>query len=102
MQWLAALCVRRPVLATVLILLLVVVGAYGYSLLGVDRMPKVDFPTIIVTTLNPGAGAEEIDREITDKIEEVVNTISGSGRAAVHVFRRHFDRDGELPAREER
>jgi HAE1 family hydrophobic/amphiphilic exporter-1 len=77
MQWLAALCVRRPVLATVLILLLVVVGAYGYSLLGVDRMPKVDFPTVIVTTLNPGAAAEEVDREITDKIEEVVNTISG-------------------------
>jgi hydrophobic/amphiphilic exporter-1 (mainly G- bacteria), HAE1 family len=77
MQWLAALSVRRPVLATVLILMLVVIGIYGYVQLGVDRMPKVDFPTVVITTLNPGAAAEEIDREITDKIEEAVNTISG-------------------------
>jgi len=77
MQWLAALCVRRPVFATVLILLLVVVGVFGYLQLGVDRMPKVDFPTVIITTTNPGASAEEIDREISDKIEEAVNTISG-------------------------
>src|SRR5512139_154726 len=77
MQWLAALSVRRPVLATVLILLLVVIGLYGYAQLGVDRSPKVDFPTIVITTVNPGAAAEEIDREITDKIEEAVNTISG-------------------------
>src|SRR5512144_1639325 len=77
MQWLAALCVRRPVFATVLILALVVIGVFGYLQLGVDRMPKVDFPTVIVTTVNPGASAEEIDREVTDKIEEAVNTISG-------------------------
>ncbi len=77
MQWLAALCVRRPVFATVLILSLVVIGVFGYLQLGVDRMPKVDFPTVIITTVNPGASAEEIDREITDKIEEGVNTISG-------------------------
>ncbi len=77
MQWLAALCVRRPVFATVLILSLVVIGLFGYLQLGVDRMPKVDFPTVLVTTVNPGASAEEIDREVTDKIEEAVNTISG-------------------------
>ncbi|MGE5361799.1 MAG: efflux RND transporter permease subunit, partial [Bacteroidales bacterium] len=77
MQWLAALCVRRPVFATVLILALVVIGVFGYLQLGVDRMPKVDFPTVIITTANPGASAEEIDREISDKIEEAVNTISG-------------------------
>jgi HAE1 family hydrophobic/amphiphilic exporter-1 len=77
MQWLAALCVRRPVLATVLILALVVIGVFGYLQLGVDRMPKVDFPMVTITTLNPGASAEEIDREITDNIEEAVNTISG-------------------------
>src|SRR5512142_820211 len=77
MQWLAALCVRRPVFAIVLILSLVVIGLFGYLQLGVDRMPKVDFPTVIITTVNPGASAEEVDREISDKIEEAVNTISG-------------------------
>ena len=77
MQWLAALCVRRPVFATVLILMLTVVGAFSFTQLGVDRYPKVDFPTIVVTTRNPGAAPEEIETEVSDKIEEAVNTVSG-------------------------
>ncbi len=77
MQWLAALCVKRPVFATVLILSLTVVGAFSFSLLGVDRFPKVDIPTIVITTVQPGGAPEQIETEITDKIEEGVNTISG-------------------------
>jgi len=74
---LAALCVKLPVFATVLILVLVVFGVFGYSQLGVDRFPKVDFPMITVTTRQPGSAPEEIETEITDKIEEAVNTING-------------------------
>src|SRR6059058_6197096 len=77
MQWLAALCVKRPVFATVLILSLTVVGAFSFTRLGVDRFPKVDFPTIVITTVQPGAAPEQIETEISDKIEEGVNTISG-------------------------
>jgi hydrophobic/amphiphilic exporter-1 (mainly G- bacteria), HAE1 family len=77
MQWLAALCVKRPVFATVLILSLTVIGVFSFTRLGVDRFPKIDFPTITVTTLQPGAAPEQIETEITDKIEEAVNTISG-------------------------
>ena len=77
MQWLAALCVKRPVFATVLILSLTVIGAFSFTRLGVDRFPKVDFPTILVTTVQAGAAPEQIETEITDKIEEAVNTISG-------------------------
>src|SRR5258706_15082285 len=77
MQWLAALSVRRPVFATVLILSLTVIGAFSFMRLGVDRFPKVDFPTIVVTTVQPGASPEQVETEITDKIEEAVNTISG-------------------------
>src|SRR5690242_13117641 len=77
MQWLAALCVKRPVFATVLILSLSVIGAFSFTRLGVDRFPKIDFPTITVTTVQPGAAPEQIETEITDKIEEGVNTISG-------------------------
>lgn len=77
MQWLAALCVKRPVFATVLILSLTVVGAFAFTLLGVDRFPKVDFPTVVVTTVQPGAAPEQIETEVSDKIEEAVNTISG-------------------------
>src|SRR5258707_13238791 len=77
MQWLAALCVKRPVFATVLILSLIVVGAFSFTKLGVDRFPKVDFPTVLITTIQPGAAPEQIETEITDKIEEGVNPISG-------------------------
>ncbi|MFL6192544.1 MAG: efflux RND transporter permease subunit [Thermoanaerobaculia bacterium] len=77
MQKLAEICVRRPVFATVLILALVVVGFFSYYQLGVDRFPNVDFPWVAVTTVLPGAAPEEIETEVTDKIEEAVNTISG-------------------------
>jgi hydrophobic/amphiphilic exporter-1 (mainly G- bacteria), HAE1 family len=77
MQKLAEICVRRPVFATVIILALVVIGAFSYLKLGVDRFPNVEFPFVIVTTVLPGAAPEEIETEITDKIEEAVNTISG-------------------------
>jgi HAE1 family hydrophobic/amphiphilic exporter-1 len=77
MQWLASISVRRPVFATVLILALTVVGAFSFTRLGLDRFPKVDFPTVVVQTRLPGAAPEEVETEITDKIEEAVNTISG-------------------------
>ncbi|MBW8714036.1 MAG: efflux RND transporter permease subunit, partial [Acidobacteria bacterium] len=76
MQWLAAISVKRPVFASVLILSLTVVGAFAFTQLGLDRFPKVDFPTVVVTTRLPGAAPEEVETEITDKIEEAVNTIS--------------------------
>ena len=77
MQWLAEICVKRPVFATMLILSLVVVGAFSFFSLGVDLFPKVDFPTITITVVNPGSSPQEIETEITEKIEEVVNTVSG-------------------------
>ncbi len=77
MQWLAEICVKRPVFATMLILSLVVVGAFSFLSLGVDLFPKIDFPTITITVVNPGASPKEIETEITEKVEEAVNTISG-------------------------
>ncbi|HEY6232695.1 MAG TPA: efflux RND transporter permease subunit [Pyrinomonadaceae bacterium] len=77
MQKLAEICVRRPVFATMLILSLTVVGLFSYKSLGVDLFPKIDLPTITVTVINPGASPQEIETEITDKVEGAVNTISG-------------------------
>ncbi|HQU92718.1 MAG TPA: efflux RND transporter permease subunit, partial [Pyrinomonadaceae bacterium] len=77
MQWLAEVCVKRPVFATMLVMSLVVVGAYSFFSLGVDLFPKVDFPTITVMVRNPGSSPQEIETEITEKVEEAVNTISG-------------------------
>lgn len=77
MQWLAAISVKRPVFASVIVLVFVVVGVLGYTRLPVDRFPKVDFPTVAITTRLVGATPQEIETQITDKIEEAVNTVSG-------------------------
>ena len=77
MQWLAAICVRRPVFASVIVLILSVVGLFSYFGLGLDRFPKIDFPIVTVTTVLLGSAPEEVETEITDKIEAAVNTISG-------------------------
>src|SRR5438045_9476236 len=76
MHALAQLCVKRPVFATMLILSLVVVGIFSYFSLGVDLFPKVDIPTVAVIVANPGASPEEIETEISRKVEDAVNTIS--------------------------
>jgi len=70
-------CVRRPVFATMLVVSLVVLGLASYRDLGLDIFPKVDIPTVTVTTRLPGASPEEVESQITKRIEEVVNTISG-------------------------
>jgi HAE1 family hydrophobic/amphiphilic exporter-1 len=69
--------VRRPVFTTMVIATLVVLGLASFVQLGVDIFPKVDLPTITITTRLPGASPEEIESQITKPIEEVVNTISG-------------------------
>jgi hydrophobic/amphiphilic exporter-1 (mainly G- bacteria), HAE1 family len=76
MHALAKLCVRRPVFATMLILALVVTGIFSYFSLGVDLFPKVDVPTVQVIISNPGASPEEIESEISKKVEDAINTIS--------------------------
>ena len=77
MQWLAEICVHRPVFATVIVLFMTVVGGFAFFTLGVDRFPKIDLPTVSVRTTNTGAAPEEIETEITDVIEGALNTVPG-------------------------
>jgi HAE1 family hydrophobic/amphiphilic exporter-1 len=77
MQKLAEICIRRPVFAAMIILALVVVGAASYTGLGVDRFPAVDLPTAGVRAALPGASTEEVETEVSQRIEESVNTIEG-------------------------
>ena len=77
MQWLAEICVHRPVFATVIVLFLTVVGGFSFFTLGVDRFPKIDLPTISVSTSNPGAAPAEMETEVTDRIEGALNTVPG-------------------------
>nr|HPQ81945.1 efflux RND transporter permease subunit [bacterium] len=69
--------IRRPVFATTIILAMVVLGIFSFIRLGVDLMPKVEFPIVIVTTELLGASPEEVETEISKRIEESVNTIAG-------------------------
>jgi HAE1 family hydrophobic/amphiphilic exporter-1 len=71
------ICVRRPVFATMLVGLLVVVGLASWKGLGVDLFPNIDIPIVTVTTTLSGASPEEIETTVTKPIEEAVNTVSG-------------------------
>jgi hydrophobic/amphiphilic exporter-1 (mainly G- bacteria), HAE1 family len=77
MQWLAAICVKRPVFAAVLMLAIVVVGAAGYLQLGLDQFPNIDAPRVTITTTLEGAAPEEVESEITEKIEEALSSVAG-------------------------
>ncbi len=110
MHKLAALCVKRPVFATMLIVALMVVGIFSFFTLGVDLFPKIDLPTIVVSVANPGASAEEIESEITKRIEDSVNTTSGidtmqstsiEGTSTV-VIQFSLDKSGDVAAQEVR
>src|SRR5215813_7767819 len=77
MQKLAEICIKRPVFAAMIILALVVVGTASYFRLGVDRFPSVDLPTVSVRTMLPGGSPEEVESEVSQKVEEFVNTVEG-------------------------
>ena len=74
---LADVSIRRPVFAFMMTIAIVVLGLFSYRTLGLDLMPKTDYPTVTVNTRLSGASAEEIETQITKPVEEVVNTISG-------------------------
>jgi HAE1 family hydrophobic/amphiphilic exporter-1 len=71
------LSVKRPVLTTMMILTVLVLGAASYLRLGIDLMPDVEFPFVMIQTTLRGAGPEEMESSVTKTIEEAVNTISG-------------------------
>ncbi len=72
-----SLSIRRPVLATVLSLVIVIFGVVGFSFLGVREFPAVDPPVISVVTAYRGANADVIDSQITEPLEEQINGIDG-------------------------
>ncbi|MFH0812496.1 MAG: efflux RND transporter permease subunit [Pseudomonadota bacterium] len=76
-MFLPEFCIRRPVTATVMVLLLVVFGIIGMGRLGVLLFPDVDFPVVAVTTIWPSARPEEVDTNITDELEDALGGIEG-------------------------
>ncbi|HEY7585689.1 MAG TPA: efflux RND transporter permease subunit, partial [Candidatus Deferrimicrobiaceae bacterium] len=104
------ICVRRPVFATMLVGVLVVVGFASYYGLGVDLFPNIDLPIVTVTTTLQGSSPEEIETTVTKPIEEAVNTVSGidelrsTSREGVSqvVIRFLLERNGEEAAQDVR
>jgi HAE1 family hydrophobic/amphiphilic exporter-1 len=74
---LADVAIRRPVFTVMMILALVVLGYSSFNQMSVDLMPNVSFPFVTVSTIYPGAGAEAVETEVTKKIEDAINPISG-------------------------
>lgn len=71
------LSIRRPVLSTVLILVIFLLGIIGYTYLGVREYPNIDNPIITVSVSYPGANAEIIESQITEPLEQNINGIPG-------------------------
>ena len=71
------LAIRRPVFAVMLIGGLVVLGLVSIPRLGIDLFPRVEFPVVTVTTVLEGASPETIEREVSQLLEESINTIEG-------------------------
>ncbi|MEN9579163.1 MAG: multidrug transporter AcrB [Pseudomonadota bacterium] len=74
---LAEVCIRRPVLATVMSVVLVLFGVVGFSFLGVREYPAVDPPVVTVTTNYPGASPEVISSQITEPLEQSISGVAG-------------------------
>jgi HAE1 family hydrophobic/amphiphilic exporter-1 len=69
--------IRRPVVATVMMLTLVTLGIFSFRRLPIDLMPEVEIPVLSIITEYPGASPETVEREVSRKIEEAVNPIAG-------------------------
>ena len=82
---LASLSVKRPVLAIVMSIIIVLFGAIGFNYLGIREFPSVDPPVITVRTNYTGANADVIQSQITEPLEKVINVYF-----AFQVCRREF------------
>jgi HAE1 family hydrophobic/amphiphilic exporter-1 len=76
-MFLSNLSIKRPVVATVMMLTLVTLGLFSWRRLPIDMMPDVEIPVLSIITEYPGASPETVEREVSRKIEEAVNPISG-------------------------
>ena len=74
---LSELCIRRPVLTTLVTATFIVFGLFAYRLLAVAALPAVEFPTIVINTNLPGASAETMASSVAAPIERQLSTISG-------------------------
>ena len=110
MQWLAEICVRRPVFAIMLVTALVVSGVTAYTQLGVARYPNIDMPSLFIYTRHPGTSPTEVESEITQPLEDSVATVEGIDElrsisfegASIVILNLDLNRDVDLAAQDAR
>jgi len=76
-MWFTRVSIQNPVFATMMMAALLVLGLFSYNRLPIEQFPDVSFPVVVVQTAYPGASPENVEEEVTRKVEEAVNTISG-------------------------
>ncbi len=76
-MFLSDVSIKRPVFATMLMVLLVTLGVVSYRRLAIDEYPDVTYPVIIVSTTYPGASPESMMRDVSKPMEEALNTVQG-------------------------
>src|SRR3989304_1344174 len=109
-MWISNPSIRQPVFTTMVISALVVFGIVSYRGLGIDLFPKVDFPIVTVTSILPGADPETVETDVTEHLEEAINTISGvkslrsasSGGVSIVVVEFELEREVDVAAQDGR
>ncbi len=91
-MWFTRLSIGNPVLATMMMMALVVLGLFSYQRLKVDQFPDIELPTLVVQMAYPGASPEIIETEVTRKVEEAVNTRGRHQPALLALLRRQLGR----------
>src|SRR5829696_9615586 len=76
-MFLSDVSIKRPVFATMMMLVLVVLGIVSYKRLAIDEYPDITYPVIIAQTTYPGASPDVMMREVSKPIEEALNTVQG-------------------------
>lgn len=107
---LSGVAIRRPVFTTMIMLGLIVLGIFSYRRLAIDQFPSVDIPVVVVQTTYPGASAETIEREITERMEEAFNPLQGVDRitsqslegVSLVIVEFDLDRDSDVAAQDVR
>ncbi|HQV80457.1 MAG TPA: efflux RND transporter permease subunit, partial [Agitococcus sp.] len=79
-MWLTRLSIQNPVLATMMMLALMVLGIFSWRELSVEEFPDIEYPYVMITTDYPAASPEAVESEVTRKLEDSINTIAGVRR----------------------
>jgi HAE1 family hydrophobic/amphiphilic exporter-1 len=81
-MWFTRISIGNPVLATMMMAAFVVLGLFSYQRLAIDQFPEISFPVVLVQTEYPGASPEIVESDVTRRIEEQVNTVSGINKVS--------------------